>query len=61
MEPNNPQFLLGLALFFKERNQPEQALPLAEQLLKLRPQDPMYQQVLGEIRALSATRVESSP
>lgn len=53
IEPNNPQFLLGLALFFKERNQPQQALPLAERLVKLRPQDKMYQQVLDELRTLS--------
>jgi tetratricopeptide (TPR) repeat protein len=58
LEPNNPQFLLGLVLFFKERNRPQQALPLAEQLFKLRPQDATYQQVLNEIRALSSPRAE---
>jgi cytochrome c-type biogenesis protein CcmH/NrfG len=52
LEPNNPQFLLGLALFYKERNEAKRALPFAEQLLKLRPQDQMYQQIRDEIRAL---------
>ena len=52
VEPNNPQFLLGLALFYKERNEAKQALQFAEQLLKLRPQDRMYQQIRDEIRAL---------
>ena len=53
LEANQPQFLLGLVLFYKERNQPQQALPLAERLLALRPQDPTYQQVLAEIRPQS--------
>ncbi len=51
LEPNNPQFLLGLALFYKERNAAGQALQYAEQLVKLRPQDRMYQQIRDEIRA----------
>ncbi len=56
LEPNNPQFLLGLVLFYKERNELQQALPLAEQLLRLRPQDATYAQVLNEIRALASPR-----
>jgi Tfp pilus assembly protein PilF len=52
LEPNNPQLLLGVTLFYKERNQPELALRFAEQLVRLRPQDAMYRQVWEEIRAL---------
>jgi len=54
LEPNNPQLLLGLVLFYKERKDARQALPLAEQLCQLRPQDATYRQVLAEIRALSS-------
>ena len=61
LEPNNPQFLLGLALFYKERNEVKQALQFAEQLLKLRPQDRMYQQIRDEIRALPQAGSGSSP
>ena len=60
LESNSPQLLLGLVLFYKERNQPQQALPLAERLVKLRPQDKMYQQVLAEVRALSPPGQETS-
>jgi tetratricopeptide (TPR) repeat protein len=61
LEPNNPQFLLGLTLFYKERNRRNQALKFAEQLLKLRPQDRMYQQIRDEIRALPQAGSGSSP
>lgn len=61
LEPNNPQLLLGLVLFFKERNQPQQALPLAERLVKLRPLDKMYQQVLDEVRGLSLPPAQRGP
>lgn len=53
LEPNNPQFLLGIVLFYKERSQPERALPLAARLVELRPADPLFQQVLREIQALA--------
>ena len=56
VEPNNPQFLLGVALFYRERNQPELALQFAEQLVKLRPEDAMYRQVLQEIRTMPTPR-----
>ena len=50
LEPTNPQFLWGLVLFYKEQNQPQTALPLAEKLVKLRPDEPSYRQVLEELR-----------
>ena len=43
--------LWGLVLFYKERNQPQPALALAEKLVKLRPDEPSYRQVLEELRA----------
>jgi tetratricopeptide (TPR) repeat protein len=61
VEPNNPQFLLGLTLFYKELNRRNQALQFAEQLLKLRPQDRMYQQIRDEVRALPQGSSGSSP
>ena len=50
LEPNNPQFLLGVVLFYKELNQPDKAIPLAERLVALRPQDAMFRQILEETR-----------
>jgi tetratricopeptide (TPR) repeat protein len=51
LEPNAPQFLLGIVLYYKERRRPAEALPLAEKLVQLRPEDPVYRQVRDEIRA----------
>jgi len=50
LEPNNPQFLLGVVLFYKKLGQHDKAIPLAEKLVELRPQDPMPRHVLEEIR-----------
>lgn len=50
LEPHNPQLLLGLVLFYKERQQLDKALPLARQLVALRPDDETYQHVLEEIQ-----------
>jgi Flp pilus assembly protein TadD len=52
-EPNNPDFLIGLILFLKERNEPARAIPLAERLLALRPNDPLARQILEELRGAS--------
>jgi len=54
LEPNNPQFLLGITLFYQEVKDFEKALPLAEELARLRPADPVYQQVLRDIRRQAA-------
>ena len=53
LEPNNPQFLLGLVLFYQQRLQFAEALPLAERLVGLRPQDAVYRKVLEDIRVQS--------
>jgi len=50
LEPNNPQFLLGLVLFYQQRKQFADALPLAERLVRLRPEDAVYRKVLDDIR-----------
>jgi hypothetical protein len=55
LEPNNPQFLLGIVLFYKQAVDLEKALPLAERLVQLRPDDPVYRQVLNEIRQQQTT------
>jgi len=57
LEPKNPQFLLGILLFYKEQREHDKAISLAEKLIELRPQDPMPRQVLKEIRQeMEATR-----
>jgi len=61
LEPNNPQFLLGLALFYKEREDAKRALQYAEQLVRLRPQDRMYQQIRDELRAGPPTGLGAAP
>jgi tetratricopeptide (TPR) repeat protein len=50
LEPNNPQFLLGLVLFYQHVGRYAEALPLAEQLVGLRPEDAVYRKVLEDIR-----------
>ncbi|MCH5374066.1 MAG: hypothetical protein JJ992_08820, partial [Planctomycetes bacterium] len=54
LEPNNPQFLLGIVLFYQEVKEFKKALPLAEELAKLRPADPVYRQVLADIQQQAA-------
>jgi cytochrome c-type biogenesis protein CcmH/NrfG len=54
LEPRNPQFLLGLVLFYREQHRPQQAIPWAEKLVGLRPDDTMYRQVLDEVRQAAA-------
>jgi tetratricopeptide (TPR) repeat protein len=61
LEPNNPQFLLGVVLFYKEMNQPDKAIPLAERLVQLRPRDAMFRQVLEEIRRQKEARSPAEP
>jgi tetratricopeptide (TPR) repeat protein len=50
LEPNNPQFLMGVVLFYKEQGPLEKALPLAEKLVALRPEEDMYRKILDELR-----------
>jgi len=50
LEPNNPQFLLGIVLYYQEVEDFEKALPLAEELARLRPADAMFRKILQDIR-----------
>lgn len=50
-EPNIPEFTLGLALLFQKQERFTEALTLAENLLRLRPQNPTYQQLHAALRA----------
>jgi Flp pilus assembly protein TadD len=50
LEPNTPDFLLALALFYQKQQRFGEALELARRLVSLRSNDPSYQQLLGELR-----------
>jgi tetratricopeptide (TPR) repeat protein len=56
LEPQNPQFLLGIVLFYQQAKVYDKAFRLAEQLVALRPNDRMFRQVRDDIaRALKET------
>jgi tetratricopeptide (TPR) repeat protein len=50
LEPNTPQFLLGLVLFYQQIEQYDRALGLAQRLVALRPEDATYRQVLADLQ-----------
>jgi tetratricopeptide (TPR) repeat protein len=50
LEPQNPQFLLGIVLFYEQAKDYDKAIELADKLVALRPQDPMFRQVRDNIR-----------
>ena len=50
IDPNNPQYLLGIVLYYKEVKQPAKAMPLARKLLKLRPKDPTNARIVQELQ-----------
>ncbi len=50
LEPNTPQFLLGLVLFYQQIDQFDQALTLAKRLVALRPEDAMFRRVLADVQ-----------
>ena len=54
LEPNSPDFLLALTLLCRKQRRWVKALRCAEGLVKLRPDDRSYQQVLQDIRAQAA-------
>jgi Flp pilus assembly protein TadD len=57
LEPLNPQFLLGIVLYYQEVKNFEKALPLAEELVRLRPEDAVYRQILADIRSRQSANV----
>lgn len=46
LEPENPDFIYGLITLYLQQNQHEKALPYAEQLVRLQPQNQQFQQML---------------
>lgn len=54
LEPNNPQFLLGVVLYYQEMDRPSDALPRAERLLAMRPDNAVYRQIVEDLRAAMA-------
>ena len=50
LEPNVPEFLMALTLFYQKQGRLKDALPLAERLCALRPHDATYRQILEETR-----------
>jgi tetratricopeptide (TPR) repeat protein len=61
LDPNDPQYLLGLVLFCKEVDRIDEAAVLAAELVKLRPDDAMFRQVLHEIRQQQSGKPASVP
>jgi tetratricopeptide (TPR) repeat protein len=60
LEPNTPDFVLGLALLYRQQGDLANALQQIEALLKLRPDDRSYQQLYGEVRQQAAQPAEST-
>ncbi len=61
LEPDNDQFLLALALFYERYARYAEAADVARRLLRLRPQDPQYEQLrtmLEEKQGAAAGRPE---
>jgi tetratricopeptide (TPR) repeat protein len=50
LEPEVPDFVLALALFYQKQGRMDEALNAAQRLLVLRPREPGYQQLLHELR-----------
>jgi predicted CXXCH cytochrome family protein len=56
LEPNTADYCLGLALLYQKQKRYDEALPLAERVVELRPWDRGYQQLLMDIRRAAGTR-----
>ncbi len=50
LEPNTADYCLALALLYQKQQRYDEALPLAERVVELRPLDRGYQQLLMDIR-----------
>ena len=51
LEPRNPAMLEYLAIYYRDTGRPQDALPLVERLLNLRPEHPRYKQLLKDIQS----------
>lgn len=49
LEPRGPEYAFNLAIFYRDTGRIQDALPLAEHLLKLRPGNPMFLQFQQEL------------
>jgi tetratricopeptide (TPR) repeat protein len=49
LDPQNPEHLYRLAIYYKDTGRPEQAAPLAQRLLELRPGHPPFEQLAAEL------------
>ncbi|MCA9145321.1 MAG: tetratricopeptide repeat protein [Planctomycetaceae bacterium] len=54
LEPNTPDFVLALALLYRQRGDLPNAMEQIERMLELRPNDPSYQQLYREVRQEAA-------
>lgn len=53
LDSQNPEYLIGLVTICRDANELSTALSYAEQLLQLDPSSPQYQQLVGQLRAMS--------
>ena len=49
LEPRNSYYLFHLATYYRDTGRPDQARPLADKLLQLQPQNPVFQQFSAEL------------
>jgi tetratricopeptide (TPR) repeat protein len=54
LEPNTPDFVLALALLYRQQGDLVNAIKQIERVLELRPNDPSYQQLYREVRDQAA-------
>jgi tetratricopeptide (TPR) repeat protein len=50
LEPRNPEHLYRLAIYYKDTGRPQQAVPLVQRLLTLRPNSRPFQQFAAELQ-----------
>ena len=53
LDPQNPEYLIGLVTICRDAGELSTALSYAEQLLQLDPASPQYQQLVAQLRAMS--------
>ncbi len=60
LEPNSVEYTLGLALLYQKLERFDEAVPLAERLVRLAPGNPGYAEVLQRVRLQAAREVDRS-
>src|SRR5439155_12041608 len=61
LEPKNPEHLFRLAIYYRDTGRAALAAPLAQRLVKLRPDSRMFQQFAEELAGQSADGVPEPP